>query len=63
MYFVITLIIAIQFEISKEYPDVIMWILYAFASAFFAGITAILAKCGIQDIDSNVMWLLQSEPL
>lgn len=23
-----------------------MWILYAIGSAFFAGITAILAKCG-----------------
>lgn len=31
-----------------------MWILYAFSSAFFAGITAILAKCGIRDTDSNV---------
>lgn len=31
-----------------------MWILYAFASAFFAAITAILAKCGIKNIDSNV---------
>ena len=31
-----------------------MWILYAFGSAFFAGVTAILAKCGIQKTDSNV---------
>lgn len=31
-----------------------MWILFAFASAFFAGITAILAKCGVRDTDSNV---------
>ena len=31
-----------------------MWILYAFASAFFAGITAILAKCGVKNTDSNV---------
>lgn len=31
-----------------------VWILYAFASAFFAGITAILAKCGIRHTDSNV---------
>lgn len=31
-----------------------MWILYAFASAFFAGITSILAKCGIKETDSNV---------
>lgn len=31
-----------------------MWILYAFISAFFAGITSILAKIGIKDIDSHV---------
>ena len=33
----------------------IMWILYAFGSAFFAGITAVLAKCGIQKTDSTVV--------
>lgn len=31
-----------------------MWILYAFGSAFFAGVTSILAKCGIKNTDSNV---------
>ncbi len=31
-----------------------MWILFAFLSAFFAGITAILAKCGIKKTDSNI---------
>lgn len=31
-----------------------MWILYAVGSAFFAGITAILAKCGIRKTDSTV---------
>ncbi|CDX00224.1 transporter family protein [Desulfitobacterium sp. LBE] len=31
-----------------------MWIVYAFGSAFFAGITAILAKCGIKKTDSNM---------
>lgn len=31
-----------------------MWILLAFGSAFFAGITAILAKCGIRKTDSTV---------
>ena len=31
-----------------------MWILFAFGSAFFAGITAILAKCGIRETDSTV---------
>jgi len=32
-----------------------MWILYAFSSAFFAGITSILAKIGIKNTDSNVV--------
>lgn len=31
-----------------------MWVLFAFGSAFFAGITAILAKIGIKDVDSNL---------
>lgn len=31
-----------------------MWILFAFGSALFAGITAILAKIGIKNTDSNV---------
>lgn len=31
-----------------------MWIFYAVGSSFFAGITAILAKCGIQKTDSTV---------
>ncbi|MFA5658971.1 MAG: EamA family transporter [Oscillospiraceae bacterium] len=31
-----------------------MWILLAFLSAFFAGITAVLAKCGIKQADSTV---------
>ena len=31
-----------------------MWIIYAFGSAFFAGITAILAKIGIKNTDSNL---------
>ena len=31
-----------------------MWILYASGSAFFAGITSILAKCGIRKTDSTV---------
>lgn len=31
-----------------------MWIGFAFGSAFFAGITAILAKCGIKKTDSDV---------
>ena len=31
-----------------------MWIVYAFGSAFFAGVTSILAKCGIRKTDSTV---------
>lgn len=31
-----------------------MWILFAFLSALFAGLTSILAKCGIKKTDSNV---------
>ena len=31
-----------------------MWIIFAFGSAFFAGITSILAKCGIRKTDSTV---------
>lgn len=30
-----------------------MWILFAFGSTFFAGITSILAKCGIRKTDSD----------
>ena len=30
-----------------------MWIVYAFGSALFAGVTSILAKCGIKKTDSN----------
>ena len=31
-----------------------MWIVYAFGSALFAGLTAVLAKCGIRRTDSTV---------
>lgn len=34
--------------------DDYMWLLFAFASAFFAGLTAILAKCGVRRTDSTV---------
>lgn len=36
------------------------WILAAFASAFFAGITSILAKCGIKSTDSDVATALRT---
>lgn len=31
-----------------------MWLFYAASSSFFAGITSVLAKCGIRKTDSNV---------
>ena len=37
-----------------------MWILYAFGSALFAGITSILAKCGIKKTDSHVATALRT---
>lgn len=37
-----------------------MWVLFAFGSAFFAGVTAILAKCGIRNTDSNVATALRT---
>lgn len=30
-----------------------MWVLFSFGSALFAGLTAILAKCGIKKTDSD----------
>ncbi|KOF55619.1 multidrug DMT transporter permease [Clostridium sp. DMHC 10] len=37
-----------------------MWILYAFGSALFAGMTAILAKIGIKNTDSNLATALRT---
>lgn len=37
-----------------------MWVIFAFGSAFFAGLTAILAKCGIKNTDSNVATALRT---
>lgn len=37
-----------------------MWILYAFGSALFAGTTSILAKIGIEDVDSHVATALRT---
>lgn len=36
-----------------------MWIAYAFGSAFFAGITAVLAKAGVEDTDSHLVTALR----
>lgn len=38
---------------AAESWDEVMWILFAFGSAIFAGLTAILAKCGIRKTDSD----------
>ena len=32
----------------------LMWLIFAFGSAFFSGLTSILAKCGIEKTDSTV---------
>lgn len=37
-----------------------MWMVFAFGSAVFAGLTAILAKCGIRKTDSNVATALRT---
>ena len=37
-----------------------MWILYAFASALFAGATSVLAKVGIRNADSHVVTALRT---
>ena len=36
-----------------------MWILFAFGSALFAGLTAILAKCGIRNTDAKDVYKRQ----
>ena len=37
-----------------------MWVLFAFGSAFFAGVTSILSKQGIKNVDSNVATALRT---
>lgn len=37
-----------------------MWLILAIGSAFFAGVTAILSKIGIQDVDSNLATALRT---
>ena len=37
-----------------------MWLIFAFGSALFAGLTGILAKCGIKNTDSNVATALRT---
>ena len=38
-----------------------MWVLFAAGSAFFAGVTAILAKCGIRQTNSTVATAVRTE--
>ena len=37
-----------------------MWLLFAVGSAVFAGLTSILAKCGLKDVDSTVATALRT---
>lgn len=37
-----------------------MWVFYAFCSAFFAGITAVLTKIGLKDMNSNLATALRT---
>lgn len=37
-----------------------MWVLFAFASALFAGLTAVLAKAGVRDVDANLATALRT---
>lgn len=39
---------------------IVMWLIFAFGSALFAGLTGILAKCGIKNTDSNVATALRT---
>jgi transporter family protein len=41
-------------------PDKFGWQLFALGSAFFAGLTAILAKIGVADINSNLATLIRT---
>lgn len=45
-------LITLGFNYLKQYQD--MWKWYAILSAFFAALTAIFAKIGIKNIDSNL---------
>lgn len=47
------LLLQVAFFLKNKKQVILMWILYAFGSAIFAGITSILAKCGIKKTDSD----------
>ena len=38
----------------------LVWVLFAFGSAVFAGLTAVLAKIGVRDVDSNLATALRT---
>lgn len=46
-------------EIYRK-KELCMWLVYALASSFFAGITAILAKVGIREVDSSLATALRT---
>ena len=45
---------------EEKRKNYLMWLIAAFLSAFFAGITAILAKCGIRKTDSDLATALRT---
>lgn len=45
---------------SNKYYNKIMWLIYALISSFFAGITSVLAKCGINKTDSTIATALRT---
>lgn len=45
---------------SKEVFVCMSWVMAAVASAFFAGITSILAKCGLSETDSDIATALRT---
>ena len=45
---------------SNKYYNKIMWLIYVLISSFFAGITSILAKCGINKTDSTIATALRT---
>ena len=42
------------YSAAEKKEGITMWVLFAAGSAFFAGVTAILAKCGIRQTNSTV---------
>lgn len=52
-FFVLTLFSLWQRK-SLKINGIRMWVFFAFGPALFAGLTAVLAKCGIRETDSNV---------